>query len=78
MTNATERRRKLGVIIEAAALGSSATTVAGFTAAVVTFLCGELVAACLCLAAAALSLGLLANIVFIGIRLSDYEPRDGQ
>jgi hypothetical protein len=58
-----ENHKMLNAMIGLATLGSSVTGIVSFLAAMVTFLSGEFVAAGACLAAAALSFGLLANAV---------------
>lgn len=60
----SEDRRKLDTIIGLAAIGSSLTGVASLIAAIFPFVNGEFVAVGVCLTAAALSFGLLANAVF--------------
>jgi len=58
-----ENHKMLNAMIGLATLGSSVTGIASFLAAMATFLSGEFMAAGACLAAAALSFGLLANAV---------------
>jgi hypothetical protein len=57
----TEDPKTLNAIIGLVAVGSSVTGVGSLIAALVAFLSGELTAAGMCLMAAALSFGLLAN-----------------
>ena len=57
----SENRKKLDTLIGLVTLGSAVTGVAGFVAALVAFFNGEFVATGVCLVAAALSFGLLAN-----------------
>jgi hypothetical protein len=64
----TSKWRKLDTIVEGVALVSSAAAVTGFVAATVAILCGDRYVTGLCLVAALVSLGLLANMVFVGVR----------
>ena len=57
----SENRRKLDTIIGLVTLGGAIIGVAGLVAAVFAFFNGEFVATGVCLIAAALSFGLLAN-----------------
>ena len=58
-----ENRRRSGTILGLALMGSAVTGVVSFIAALLPFLSGEFLAAGVCLTAAALSFGLLANTV---------------
>ena len=58
-----ENRKMFNTMIGLATLGSAVTGVAGFFVAIVAFVDGEYVAVGVCLAAAALAFGLLANVV---------------
>ena len=62
----SENRRKFDTIIGLVTLGGAITGVAGFVAALATFFNGEFVATGVCLIAAALSFGLLANALIRG------------
>ena len=57
----SENRRKLDAIIGLVSLGSSITGVAGLFLALFALFSGDLLAMGVCLVAAALSFGLLAN-----------------
>ena len=57
----SENRRKLDAIIGLATLGSGITGVSGLILALFSLLSGDLLATGVCLVAAALSFGLLAN-----------------
>jgi hypothetical protein len=57
----SENHRKLDTIIGLVTLGGAITGVAGFVAALVAFFNGDFVATGVCLIAAGLSFGLLAN-----------------
>jgi hypothetical protein len=59
----SENRKKLDATIGLATLGSSITGVVSFVLAFFPFFSGDFVAAGVCLAATALSFGLLANAV---------------
>jgi len=60
----SENHKQLNTIIGLATLGGGVTGVAGFLAALVAFFSGDFVATGVCLIAAALSFGLLANALF--------------
>ncbi len=60
----SEKREKLGVVIGFAALGSCITGVVSLIVALVPLFNGNFLAAGVCLAAAALAFGLLANAMF--------------
>jgi hypothetical protein len=62
----SENRRLLDAIIGLATLGSAIVGVAGFLVALFAFFNGDFTAAGVCLIAAALSFGLLANAVLRG------------
>lgn len=66
-------RDKLDAITGLLAVLGSAVGVSSALAALVTFFCGDFVAARACLGAALLSFGLLSNAVFFGPRLVRYE-----
>ena len=59
----SENRRQLDAIIGLATLGGGIIGVASFVVALIAFLNGDFLAAGVCLIAAALSFGLLANAV---------------
>ena len=59
----SEDRKKLDTVIGLATIGSSVVGVASLIAALLALADGEYVAVGMCLAAAALALGLLANAV---------------
>jgi hypothetical protein len=59
----SESRKQLNTIIGLATVGGGIIGIAGFVAALVAFFSGDFVATGLCLVAAALSFGLLANAV---------------
>ncbi len=62
----SENHKGLNTIIGLVTVGGGVTGVAGFLAALAAFLSGDFVATGVCLIAAALSFGLLANAVFRG------------
>ena len=59
----SEDRKKLDIVIGLATVGSSVVGVASLIAAILALASGEYLAVGMCLTAAALSLGLLANAV---------------
>jgi len=59
-------RRKIDTLIGLAVVGSGVTGAVGFFAAIFALLMGEFAVAGVCLIAAALSFGLLANAVLRG------------
>ena len=60
------KHKKIDSLIGLTVVGSGVTGVVGFFAAIFALLMGELAAAGVCLTAAALSFGLLANAVLRG------------
>jgi len=60
----SENHKQLNTIIGLVTVGGGVTGVAGFLAALVAFFSGDFVAMGVCLIAAALSFGLLANALF--------------
>ena len=72
----TSKWRKLDTIVEGIALGSSAAAITGFVAATVALLCGDLILTGIFLLAALFSVGLLAEVVFVGIRRANESRRD--
>lgn len=66
---------KLNAITGPVAVGSSAITVGSFVTAIVSFFSGEWVIARASLTAVGLSLGLLANAIYLGTRLSHRKPQ---
>ena len=58
-----ENRSNLNTMIGLATLGCAVTGVAGFLSAIAAFADGEYIAVGVCLVAAALAFGLLANVV---------------
>jgi hypothetical protein len=60
----SDNQRQLDAFIGLATLGCGITGIAGFLAALFAFFSGDFVATGVCLTAAALSFGLLANALF--------------